>query len=557
MSWWPASRPSCWPPSRTEPTVSDDGVALPGREALAGLLRDQTVGQALRLMARTLRQGGIESPRLDAEVLLSQLLGCGRSGLYLRDDEPLSSEKADRLAEWTTRRLAHEPVAYLIGERAFYDLTFAVGPGALIPRPESEHLIEEALAWAREKSYETLRIADVGTGSGALAVTLARHLPQARVWAVDVSPQALQVAARNVERHGLWERVRLLQSNLLQGLQGQTFDLIVANLPYIPSHEMPGLMPDVRDYEPHLALDGGPDGADLIRRLLSEALERLAAPGLLLLEIDPSQAEMLASLAQATWPDASVSVGRDLAGLSRWIKVRRDEESPMTAVSDKRAADAAMVTRFLTLEEDDLPASPAMDSAVEVLRAGEPLVFPTDTVYGIGCDLWSERAIAGLYAAKQRPTSMPIPVLVSDVEQVAQVTRELPEAFHELARRHWPGGVTLIVWRDARVPDILCAGGDTVAVRMPNDPIALALIARMGGVLAVTSANLSGQPAPTTAEAAQAQLDGRVPLILDAGVSPGGQASTIVNLTTRPPRLLRQGGVTLETLRDVLPDLVA
>lgn len=524
---------------------------------LAESLSDQTVGQALRFVAQALQRGGIESPRLDAEVLLSHLLDCGRAGLYLSDDTPLSTEQSDRLADWAVRRLAHEPVAYLIGERAFYDLTFAVGPGALIPRPESEHLVEEALAWARAHSNETLRIVDIGTGSGALAVTLARHLPQARVWAVDISAQALEVAARNVERYGLRERVRLLQSDLLAGVPGQTFDLIVANLPYIPSHEMPGLMPDVRDYEPHLALDGGPDGADLIRRLLSEAQQRLASPGLLLLEIDPSQAEMLESLAQETWPVASVSVGRDLAGLSRWIKVQRDEERRMTADTDDIVAAPAMVTRFLTLEEDDLPASPAMDSAVEVLRSGQPLVFPTDTVYGIGCDLWSERAIAGLYAAKRRPSSMPIPVLVSGVEQVAQVARELPEAFAELVRRYWPGGLTLIVWRDARVPDVLCAGGDTVAVRMPDDPIALALIARMGGAMAVTSANLSGQPAPTTAEAAKAQLEGQVPLILDGGECPGGQASTIVDLTTSPPCMVREGGVSLDVLRDVLPDLTA
>jgi len=537
--------------------VSDDSGPLPGREMLTGLLRDQTVGKALRVVAQTLQRGGIESPRLDAEVLLSHLLQCGRTGLYLRDDELLGAAQAHMLADWSVRRLAHEPVAYLIGERAFFDLTFSVGPGALIPRPETEHLVEEALSWAREKDWTALRIADIGTGSGALAVTLAHHLPWARIWAVDISTEALEVAARNVQRHRLQERVRLLRGDLLAGMPEPSFDVIVANLPYIPSREMPRLMPDVRDYEPRLALDGGPDGAKLIRRLLSEAQERLASPGLLLVEIDPSQAETLRTLAQAAWPDATVSVGRDLAGLCRWIKVQRNEEIPMRADSDDKVGGASMETAWLALEEDDLPASPAMDSAVEVLRAGQPLVFPTDTVYGIGCDLWSERAIAGLYAAKRRPASMPIPVLVSDVAQVAQVARELPQAFHELVRRHWPGGLTLIVWREAQVPEVLCAGGDTVAVRMPDDRIALALIARMGGALAVTSANLSGQPAPTTAEAARVQLEGRVPLILDGGECPGGQASTIVDLTTHPPRMLRQGGVSLDVLRDVLPDLTA
>ena len=227
----------------------------------------------------------------------------------------------------------------------------------------------------------------------------------------------------------------------------------------------------------------------------------------------------------------------------------------MNAHDDDRLT-PVMTTAWLALEEDDLPASPAMDRAVEVLRSGEPLVFPTDTVYGVGCDLWSERSIARLYEVKQRPLSMPIPVLVGGVEQVEQVAREVPETFFELVKRYWPGGLTLVVRRRTSVPAILCAGGDTVAVRMPDNPIALALIARMGGALAVTSANRSGQPAPTTAQAAGEQLEGRVPLILDGGICPGGQASTLVNLSTQPPRLLRQGGVTAEALRATLPDLV-
>ena len=288
--------------------------------------RHLTVGQALREATRLLRQGGIESPRLDAEVLLSHLLGCERTGLYVRDHEPLAPSVAEALTDFVARRLAHEPVAYLLGERAFYDLTLVVTPAVLVPRPETEHLVEEALAWARGREDDPLRVVDVGTGSGALAIALARQLVAAQVWAIDVSAEALAVAASNIARYDLHERVTLLRGDLLEPLPAGGLDLIVANLPYVPNPEMPHLMPDVRDYEPHLALDGGPDGTDLIARLLPQAAARLRTPGLLLLEIDPSQDRALARLARETWPDADVSVGHDLAGLARWVRVARGQE---------------------------------------------------------------------------------------------------------------------------------------------------------------------------------------------------------------------------------------
>lgn len=194
-----------------------------------------------------------------------------------------------------------------------------------------------------------------------------------------------------------------------------------------------------------------------------------------------------------------------------------------------------------------------LSKALEALRAGQSVVFPTDTVYGVGCDLWQSEAIARLYRAKRRPTQMPIPVLVSAPKYTHEVARDIPLSFEKVVDRFWPGGLTLILPRRPSVPSILCAGGDTIAVRMPAHLWALELIAKAGGAMAVTSANLSGHPAATTAQEALNDLEERVSLIIDGGECPGGMASTIVDLTENPPLILRTGPLGLRDLREVLP----
>lgn len=208
-------------------------------------------------------------------------------------------------------------------------------------------------------------------------------------------------------------------------------------------------------------------------------------------------------------------------------------------------------TRVLPADAPD-----AIAQAAEILRRGGLVVFPTDTVYGVACDHRNPAAIERLYWAKQRPYALAIPVLVAHPRHVAQVAQDLPPAYAALAERFWPGGLTMILPRLAGLPEILCAGGDTVAVRMPDHPAALALLEAVGGAAAATSANRSGRPSPRTALTALADLQGRVDLLLDGGPCPQGVASSIVDLCSAPPRLLRGGGLGEELLRQVLPDLV-
>jgi release factor glutamine methyltransferase len=275
------------------------------------------VCEALSDATQRLVTGGSETPRLDAELLLGHVLDLTRTQLHAHWQDALDAATAQGYADLVQRREAHEPVAYLLGQRAFYDVELKVNKHVLIPRPETEQLVEEALRWSRTQT-KPLHVVDVGTGSGALALVLARHLSQARVWAVDLSRAALDVAARNLRHYGLQERVTLVQSDLLGAMAGP-FDLIVANLPYIPRQDLATLQADVRDYEPRLALDGGEDGLDLIRRLLMQVPQRLAAPGLLLLEIEQRQGEAVLALLQQHLPQAETRVLCDYAGLPRVV----------------------------------------------------------------------------------------------------------------------------------------------------------------------------------------------------------------------------------------------
>ena len=248
-----------------------------------------TLGQLLDWTAKHLAQKSIESPRLDAEVLLAFAAGCKRIDLYgVRHGETATPEVRQKYRDLIKRRLEGCPVAYLVGKKEFYGLEFEVGPAVLIPRPDTEVLVAEALAEAKRKP--DVRILDIGAGSGAVPVVLAKKLPQADVTAIDVSPDALAVARKNAEKHGA--TVRFLQGDLFAPLAAdETFDIITSNPPYIATDEMPKLPVGVRQYEPKVALDGGPGGFAVFDRLIESARPRLRSGGLLLIEIGSPQEE--------------------------------------------------------------------------------------------------------------------------------------------------------------------------------------------------------------------------------------------------------------------------
>ncbi len=281
----------------------------------------RTIAAALAWARQTLARIPVAEP-LDGPLLLAHVLGCDRTVLLAHPEYPLTPEQETAFRALVARRAEGIPVAYLTGRRAFFDLELLVTPDVLIPRPETEHLVELALTWARGRGGR-LRLIDVGTGSGAIALALARHLPEAQVWAVDLSFAALQVARINAARHGLGKRVHFLQADLLTAWGGPTppFDLIAANLPYIPTVTLADL--PVARHEPLLALDGGLDGLTLIRRLMAQAPRVLTTNGLLLMESEATQGEQVTALAAQAFPGAMIQVHQDYAGLLRVLSVAR------------------------------------------------------------------------------------------------------------------------------------------------------------------------------------------------------------------------------------------
>jgi release factor glutamine methyltransferase len=299
-----------------------------------------------------LRAAQIPSHTLAAELLLMHALERDRAWMYGHPEESLDPAAAEKFRALIARRAAGEPVQYLTGKQEFWGLEFEVTPAVLIPRPETEHVVEVALARLGERGIkihmdtgaprETLRVADVGTGSGCLAVALAWELPHAEVVATDISEPALEVARRNAARHGVAERVHFLQRDLLTGL-AQTdpsgvvarhamaastqnrplFDLIVSNPPYIARNEAEQLQREVRDHEPHAALFGGPTGTEMYQRLIDQARDQLRDRGILVLELGHDSAEHVRGIfdAQPAW--TKVAITMDLAGIPRVLAAER------------------------------------------------------------------------------------------------------------------------------------------------------------------------------------------------------------------------------------------
>lgn len=284
-------------------------MTAPAGERVADL-----VGETTEVLAAA----GVEQPRLEARWLLARVLNVSESHLFAHPDEPVAAAHAGRYRAAVQRRAAHEPFAYVIGEREFFGRSFVVDRHVLVPRPETEVLVGEALAvlGGRAGGAATPLVVDVGTGSGAIACTLALEEPSVGVVACDLSADALVVAAKNRDRLGLHDRLRLVRGSLLDWLRAPV-DVVVANLPYIPSARIPTLMPEVSNWEPHLALDGGPDGLDLVRKLLADARRAVRPGGTVLLELDPEQIEP----ARALLPAARARVIRDLAGLDRVLRL--------------------------------------------------------------------------------------------------------------------------------------------------------------------------------------------------------------------------------------------
>ena len=308
--------------TRERPCVEDRRLQI-----VWSLDRSSDIGRALLAATRRLREAEVESAQLDAAVLLSTVLGVNRAWLYAHPTRQLSEHEIAKYEELVRRRMCHEPVAYLVGYKPFYGLDITVDNRVLIPRPETEILVERALGHAQVLIREGQRpvIADIGTGSAAIAVALAINAREATVYATDVSAACMEVSEKNVWRYGVGEQVHLVPGSLMDNLP-EPVDIVVANLPYVATTDLPTLPPQVRNWEPVLALDGGPDGCDVIRKLLRQLASpqgqaRLKPGAVIFLEIGADQGPRVRAAVNETLPHCGCSVLVDYAGLDRVVVI--------------------------------------------------------------------------------------------------------------------------------------------------------------------------------------------------------------------------------------------
>lgn len=271
-----------------------------------------TIRRVLDWTKGYLTEKGVENARLETEWLLSAALGLDRVGIYVNFDKPLNTDELSVVRGLVARRAKREPLQYILGTQEFRGLDFVVTPAVLIPRHDTEVLVEEAL----RRAPHAATVLDIGVGSGCIAVALAKQLPDAQVWGVEQSPEAIALAQRNAERNGV--RVTLFEGSLFEPFADQRFDLIVSNPPYIPTADLETLQPEVREYEPRAALDGGPDGLDFYRIIVPAAPEHLNPGGWLMVELGIGQAEaVLGMFGQAGFGDCFTA--KDPNGIDRVV----------------------------------------------------------------------------------------------------------------------------------------------------------------------------------------------------------------------------------------------
>lgn len=303
----------------TEHPVSGDGT--PETESTPEVW---TVKKVLDWTIGHLKQHGSESPRLDAEILLAHARSCPRIQLYTQYDAPLTPEERATMRDLVRRRAAHEPVAYLVGFREFFGLDFDVAPGVLIPRPDTESLVMTALEVANECTAP--RILDVCTGTACIPIAIAASCPSAVCTAIEIDERARSIGRRNIEKHKLTDRITLLSGDLFSSLDsGIAFDVITSNPPYVTDAEMNTLQPDIRLHEPELALRGGVDGLDIVKRLITDAASWLTEGGTLLLETGSQQGETVCQLIAATGHYEPAQIVKDPGGRSRVVRARKKQ----------------------------------------------------------------------------------------------------------------------------------------------------------------------------------------------------------------------------------------
>ena len=534
MSVSPGGRPPGDPPPAGMPSTADS-PGDPAEDSCSLLLAE--IGLAVSRLA----EAGVESPRADAELIAAAVHGIKRTELHMVPDSAFDAKFWADIA----RREAREPLQHITGRAGFRYLDLAVGPGVFVPRPETEVMTGWVIDKLRAMDVDAPIVVDLGTGSGAIALSVAQEVPRARVHAVEADPLARVWAERNVTEYVenvpytagrvMVHAGDFCSSAVLPELDG-TVDCVVSNPPYIPVGAV--VPPEVGEYDPPSALWSGADGLNAIRAVERTARRLLRPGGVVAVEHGSVQG------AAVYWVFAEELGWRD----TRNNKDLADRDRFVTASWPGPEGLLVMSTVY-DVASSELRAS-GIDAAVAAVRNGDLVVLPTDTVYGIGADAFTPPAVRAMLAAKGRGRSVPSPVLVGTPRAAAALVEDMGAFGQDLIDEFWPGALTL-VFRAS--PTLLWDIGETkgtVALRMPLHPIALEVL-KQTGPMAVSSANRHGIAPATTASEAQRQLGEVVSVYLDSGPCTDNTPSTILDLTGTIPRVLREGAISVDRLRKV------
>ena len=504
-----------------------------------------TIKRCLDWTRGYLERKGDEHARLSAEWLLTAATGKDRTGLYMAFGDELTKPELDRMHGYIERRAAGEPLQYITGRTAFRFIDVLCKPGVLIPRPETELLVDAALQGVDAASaMDAPRVLEVGCGTGCVACAIASERPDTQVTATDISPDAVSLARENRDALGLANAVDIVECDLVSGVSTElmgTFAVLVSNPPYIPDDVMRALPTEVANFEPHLALAGGSDGLDFFRRLLDVAPKALVPGGMLAVELHEDALDDAATLARAQGCWKSVEVRQDLTRRPRFLVAVLEGELPTKAPRHEPKG------RIVACEQES-PTPGVLTDAERVLRAGGVVVMPTDSVYGIGAAATpGNPGHTRIFDIKRRDLAQTLPLLVADPSELDRLAADVPAWARSLAERLWPGALTLVVRASDAVPEDYRRANGTVALRVPDSTLVRAL-AREVGPLAVTSANTHGMPSPATSDDIERRIAEAADLTLAAGPTPDGAASTIVDATGAEPRIVREGAIPADVI---------
>ncbi|MCL1890895.1 MAG: peptide chain release factor N(5)-glutamine methyltransferase [Coriobacteriia bacterium] len=527
--------------------------------------RGISCAEVLRQAEKILDMQGEENPASAASFLVSGLLGLSPSDLVLRANEAPAEAELTVLGEALQRRALGEPLQYIVGKAPFRFLELAVRSGVLIPRPETELLVDFVLEHLEANDVHPARVLDIGTGSGAIALALVSENAAVEVVATDMSEQALLVAQENAAclPKPLQSRISIIHDDLATSFvanakQQGSFDIVVSNPPYIPSAAYQKLPIEIANYEPQEALEGGADGLDVFRRLAKQAACLLKPGGLLACELDETNVEAAARLLkqeelaqdpttqtkttqESVWQNVACHV--DLAGRLRFVTAQLSGSKNVS--EDKPPCPQRYPHRYSYWGEN-------FSAVLDALQAGKPAIFPTDTVYGIGVAVNKNVSLDALYQFKERDEKKPIAWLVSDVAALLRYADAPPAYAAQLAEAFWPGALTLIVRASTEVPPEFQAKDGTIALRLPNHTNTLELIRQLGVPLATSSANLSDQaPATSVQELDPTFAAAGIP-ILDGGTTQGSTPSTVVSCLGAEPVVVRQGLLSKDAIKAVV-----